>query len=526
MAEGWKSVSAWIRDEHIAQVFQDFSKQDFLSYIGNQFRQNLARSYLRRLYLDYSDFRLLQHKHNKWVIMFQNFRSKWRRAQTWNVVLNVEQIAYWRASLSIHYDEEPFIALPQDEQHWLEWLKSGQERPVSTFIHEKYLSQHRQLIQKEHARYKEAHKHDYEGVNIEKANKKDLYELAFDLDLDCSSTDSKEYIQQLLRQHKAAAAAKKARICQQRTTEDAEQQLKQESSEDEEEQHNQCFGPPFSREEVDAYATKNGLYQDIINTTAGKTPKQMIYTKVTRDRMWKYAETQCKIKGIRRIKGKIQVLRKITDYHFAKHKQNTDIDDNHTNDDAINDDTEHNDNNQVDEKEEILFYQSKKPNPKYSELKYLEQYPLKDKMWFDLDFRLFESRVNRLQHRCECFSGAQLPGECGHTCTCLLLIYFALYDDIEAFLFPTPRERKILNSINDCEYWSKKKDSKWDCLLCQEDDQSKRHELIECDGCKAWYHATCLETTLQKIQEDTATFDIWHCPFCSSHKVWTVRHIP
>lgn len=216
----------------------------------------------------------------------------------------------------------------------------------------------------------------------------------------------------------------------------------------------------------------------------------------------------------------------MTDYHFAKHKQNTDINDNHTNDDALNDDTEHNDNNQVDEKEEILFYQTKKPNPKYSELKYLEQYPLKDKMWFDLDFRLFESRVNRLQHRCECFSGAQLPGPCGHTCTCLLLIYFALYDDIEAFLFPTARERKILNSINDCEYWSKKKDSKWDCLLCQEDDQSKVHELIECDGCKAWYHATCLETTLQKIQEDTATFDIWHCPFCSSHKVWTVRHIP
>ena len=120
MAEGWKAVAQWIREGPLSQLLRDTTKKDFFEYIGNQFRRNLAKSYLKRLYLNFSDFRLLQHKLNEWVFMFQNCRSKWRSGKTWNVLFNFAQILWWQSSISIFYHEQPRIPLPLDERHWLQ----------------------------------------------------------------------------------------------------------------------------------------------------------------------------------------------------------------------------------------------------------------------------------------------------------------------------------------------------------------------------------------------------------------------
>ena len=74
MAEGWKAVAQWIREGPLSQLLRDTTKKYFFEYIGNQFRRNLAKSYLKRLYLNFSDFRLLQHKKMN-VIHVQNCRN-------------------------------------------------------------------------------------------------------------------------------------------------------------------------------------------------------------------------------------------------------------------------------------------------------------------------------------------------------------------------------------------------------------------------------------------------------------------
>lgn len=66
---------------------------------------------------------------------------------------------------------------------------------------------------------------------------------------------------------------------------------------------------------------------------------------------------------------------------------------------------------------------------------YLDKYP-KTKSWFDLNFDLFYSKLSRLQQRCTCRSGVQLPGCCAH-CGCIIRLIFHVlkYGNVDVFFY-------------------------------------------------------------------------------------------
>ena len=108
-------------------------------------------------------------------------------------------------------------------------------------------------------------------------------------------------------------------------------------------------------------------------------------------------------------------------------------------------------------------------------LSYLEDYPT-EKSWYDLDFTLFDSKLSRLQLRCTCRSGAQLPGCCAHGNSSVWLIYFVLFSDINKILKQTKRDKQIMNNIVDLTPYSiyqsglKKKLEHW-CFCGQQKDE-------------------------------------------------------
>ena len=168
-----------------------------------------------------------------------------------------------------------------------------------------------------------------------------------------------------------------------------------------------------------------------------------------------------------------------------------------------------------------------------SSLKYLKKYP-KEKWWFDINFELFNSFISRLQYRCTCRSGAQLPGCCAHVGTILWLLWYTcnckrLDNDL---LRESKRDCKIKKSILDLTLYKKwekmKNEEKKDITgergcLCNNDDIDE--ELIKCDSCSLWYHPSCCNTTWKDIQHDKWTQNVWWCNICEENTVYVIRNI-
>ena len=158
-------------------------------------------------------------------------------------------------------------------------------------------------------------------------------------------------------------------------------------------------------------------------------------------------------------------------------------------------------------------------------LSYLKKYP-KKKSWYDLNFTLFDSKLARVQIRCNCKSGVQIPGCCAHASSGLWLFYYILRDDINKLLKTSKRDAKILENIVDLEPWNKhkktmKKDDAYWCYCKTEKDEG----WVECDCCNRWYHPSCVGTTMDDINIDKATYNLWHCSFCDGNSAFVVRNI-
>ena len=154
----------------------------------------------------------------------------------------------------------------------------------------------------------------------------------------------------------------------------------------------------------------------------------------------------------------------------------------------------------------------------------MEKYP-KQKSWYDLDFTLFDSKLSRLQLRCSCRARAQLPGCCAHGSCCIWLIFYVLFGDVQSVLKESKRDKQIMDNIVDLTPYSllnqrkKKKNVHW--CYCK---QTKNEGYVQCDKCTKWYHPSCIDTTMEDIESDRHTFDIFHCKFCCSNDVWVVRN--
>ena len=160
---------------------------------------------------------------------------------------------------------------------------------------------------------------------------------------------------------------------------------------------------------------------------------------------------------------------------------------------------------------------------------YLQNYP-SQKSWFDLKFELFDSQLDRLQQRCSCRSGVQLPGVCAHAGCIIRLVYHVLkLGTVDQLLKINRRDRLIKQMIVNLHPFSEelkanKEKYKYLCLHCSSPvNKENTEEYIKCNHCFRYYHLLCIN---QKSIHDYSKYiqTIWHCPNCDYQHVWCVRN--
>ena len=529
LGKGWSQISEAFRNSELAALLSGFTESDFLDYIGNDFRLKLTRQYLKRIYLNTPNLKLLKHKVEQYTFLLQNMRSKWRIAKYYNVVLVFNQIFYWLQSLKKYNEEKQHkhskTRLPHDETHWYEWLIHGKEEPVSKFLHQKYFDQHEILVKRAQIRLKNAKKNWYKGINLKKAKKAELKDLAEELELDIALRKASK--KELL------AAIKKYRNVEEPSNPPQQQKRQQQPSKSTTKVSKMQALTQQQKEEIKQKAEECGLYSKILQQSP------FTFTKATIPKMKQYCRTNHIL--YHSADRKHQILKRILDHatNQANGADGNDGDDEDNGyeadgDDADGDDADGDDadGDDADGDVEVMdlsnlpneptIFRAVKPTAYGTGLEYMKEYPVKEKLWFDINFQLFHSKLARLQHRCECFAGAQLPGPCAHTCTAIMLVYYAIFGGIEDFLKLSSRERKIKRNINDLTNWSIfKKKLEWYCVVCKHYKQGE--DFINCEGCGGWYHPECLGLTMDEIKADEALCEIWHCPHCLGLSVWVAR---
>eukprot|EP01084_Bolivina_argentea_P127041 224758_1 len=158
-------------------------------------------------------------------------------------------------------------------------------------------------------------------------------------------------------------------------------------------------------------------------------------------------------------------------------------------------------------------------------LQYMERYP-HEKLWYDLNFKLFNSQMSRVQFRCDCRSGSQLPSCCHHVAACLRLFWYTLCaeETLEQTLMKrSKRDIAIDNCMYDCTMYKQFQNDhpNEDGCICKE---HKDEDTILCNSCGIWYHPTCVGTTWDDIMSSKYTYDEWWCRNCDINAVWTIRH--
>ena len=170
---------------------------------------------------------------------------------------------------------------------------------------------------------------------------------------------------------------------------------------------------------------------------------------------------------------------------------------------------------------------SKTPVPAY-----LRNYP-SQKSWFDINFKLFDSQLDRLQQRCTCRSGVQLPGVCAHAgCIIRLVFHVMKLGTVEQLLRMNKRDKLIKEKIVNLYAFSEelkanKQRYKWLCLHCSspinKENKDNKKDHVKCYHCYRYYHLKCVgQELLREYDEYTRT--IWHCPNCDYQHVWCVRN--
>ena len=136
----------------------------------------------------------------------------------------------------------------------------------------------------------------------------------------------------------------------------------------------------------------------------------------------------------------------------------------------------------------------------------------------------------RLQQRCSCRSGVQLPGVCAHAGCIIRLVYQVLIlGKVEQLLKMNQRDKLIKQNIVNLYAFSEelkahKEKYKYLCLHCSSPiNKEKEQDHIKCNHCFRYYHLDCIN---QKYIKNYSKYiqTIWHCPNCDYQHVWCVRN--
>ena len=511
---------------------------DVQEFIGKTYQNALARGYLRRINIENSNFELLIHSEEPHLYLFKNMQSKYK-ANKYDVLISFQELDnFHRAQNQVaikRIDDlkilqtiakgmnVPFrptqsifavtslqnkiinqwFSLDEKNQHWLKYLQSNKKgKLVSDF-----LSEDKRKIEETNRMRREAHieatKNLYwHEIDLRSLLKNELQTLASDENINVTEPgddDTKELTKPVLR--------------------DRLWKKLQERDEEKKEQFNkeqQEFNPDTeTKEKLIKYASKNAIFLHIAPEKDDKylRPGLEQYEMIETEEMIQYCNNQNISIGdiINKYKHITQPYNKIAKLKWDVFKQ-------------------------------IIQYCHSKikkfgyiPNgPAPNSIKYMKNYRKKAKSWYDIEFDKWHTPIARIQIICSCRSGEQLPSCCAHGSSALWLIYYSIWGELKKELEPTKKDEKIrneggivnLNPYHEFSKERKKQNEKYHqiCIKCK---QNKGDEMTQfCYGCKAYYHPTCIGTTTEDIQKDRYVYRMWHCPFCSSNSVWTVRNVP
>ena len=436
VAIGWSNILKWIKTSFLKDLLRTVKQFDVWNYGGKHFENFVGKKYLRRMNYNEKNFQLKIYKKDHMVMMFENMKSKWKSSNRYDIILCWREMYLFKCSLKKLQDPNSDVLINDDEKHWLLWLQSNKTQKVSEFLSEKYKNQQRILDERRKKRMKKRRKLYYGSVNVGKMKKADLIyfakEQSVTINEKMEKTKLRDYILKCLRDRPLNKKNKKSISNEQ----EQEEQKEDESSTDYLKKCAFCSknDPQYrcSACKLVAYCCKDCQFEDW-----NKEHKKMC--------------NRLNSKSRKRLRSEMEEEQE-TDSEPPMKEQKVQLDD---------DDDDGNDC-----RDDANIPES---------LSYLRNYPT-EKSWYDLDFTLFDSQLSRLQLRCSCRSGAQLPGCCAHGITSIWLIYFVLFSDIQEILKQTKRDKQIMDNFIDLTPYSvyqkgrKQKSEHW-CYCQQEKDE-------------------------------------------------------
>ena len=113
---------------------------------------------------------------------------------------------------------------------------------------------------------------------------------------------------------------------------------------------------------------------------------------------------------------------------------------------------------------------------------------------------------------CDCPSGCRTVSPCAHVIAVLRLIHSARSDD---FQFQSEFHSRMRESLKDTSHhrkWAEIHESH--CVCRKKLSETPESNWIKCDGCKRWYHPTCINMTDEEYKSEEKSSEEWFCPVC------------
>ena len=362
------------------------------------------------------------------------------------------------------------VMIPGDQLHWYQWMKQASEKPVSQYLHQKHKNIQKILEKRRIERIKRKSQWIYYGDNLKKMNKKELHSFAQERDLEIPKEINSKTLP-IQRKWIIQTLRERERINWQKAQPCA---------------YDKC--------------NKN---------------KNLDKFKCQHCNAAFYCSSKCRRLHYKKHRNKCSKL-----YGALRSKEAID----HSKIFPPPDEIEN-------LREEHKSNKSKSNNSTLNNdnIAYLEEYP-QPKSWFDLDFELFNSDLSRLQQRCSCRSGVQLPGCCAH-CGCIIrLIWHILHlGKVDQLLKKNKRDIKIEEKIINLFHFSEELKAnaekyKYICLCCSSAvNKKKKNSYKRCGICYRRYHLTCTQS-MNIHRQSKFIQTVWHCPLCTSQDSWCVRN--
>ena len=410
------------------------------------------------------------YKKNPYISKWVNVKSKWRSSKKYIVLLSWYQVHIYNKSFLKLEDENTFI--PPDELHWYKWLKQKKKKknPVSHYLHEKHKNRNKILEKRRINRIIRKNKNAYKGDNVGRMSKEDLLFHAKERNVKIPKN-----IRTIAKQRKYALNTLRERDLNKWE----DNQMCFRCKKNKAKKKHKCMKCRGA-----FYCSENCRKSDWI--VVHKNKCSQLYGAVCREN----------------VIDKTKIFPTLKEIAELKRQCENEKDDDNNNKNNVS-----------------------SPPPSY-----LQKYP-DQKSWFDLKFELFDSKLDRLQQRCTCRSGVQLPGVCAHAgCIIRLVFHVIRLGTVQQLLTINRRDKLIKEMIVNLypfseELKANKQKYKWLCLHCSSpiNKENTDNDHIKCNHCFRYYHLDCInQKSIGNYSKYIKT--IWHCPNCDYQHVWCVRN--